>query len=194
MKYIEPIELDMAYRAYNEQEDVELAISLYEIAANKNSVEAMESLIDIYINKGIMEHGRIWIEKITQEAEDGKPDFQFALSNLHFSKNIIDANNQIGFDFLLRAATNCNPDAQHTLSGLYCSGLYQVKRSLDRASYWLRRAYKNRHPAAIYEVACFYMNKNNGTEKALSLLKKSSDLGFYQAQDALDTKDLWMKR
>lgn len=35
MKYIEPIELDMAYRAYNEREDVKLAISLYETAAKK---------------------------------------------------------------------------------------------------------------------------------------------------------------
>jgi len=151
-------------------------------------------LIYIYLNEGMIEDSHTWINKIIQGAENDKPDFQLALSNLHFSKSIPDANNEIGFTFLLKAAANCNSDAQYTLSSLYCSGLYQTERSIDRASYWLRRAYKNRHPAAIYEVACFYMNKYNKTEKAISLLKKSSNLGFDQAQDALDTKDLWTKR
>lgn len=193
MKHIEPIELDMAYKAYNEQGDVELAISLYEIAARKNSIEAMESLINIYLNEGIMKNGRIWIEKIIQEAENGKPEFQLALSKLHLSKSIPDASNQMAFDFLLRAANKCNPDAQYILADLYCSGLHQVERSTDRGSYWLRRAYKNRHPAAIYDIACFHLHKNNKKEKAMCLLKKSSDLGFNQATDALNTQNIWPK-
>ncbi|TDS85110.1 tetratricopeptide repeat protein [Comamonas sp. JUb58] len=190
MKHTEPIELDMAYKAYNEQGDVELAISLYEIAAKENSIEAMEALIDIYLSKGVIKSGHVWMEKIIQEAESGKPDFQLALSKLHLSKNIPDASNQIAFDFLLKAANNCNADAQYILADLYCSGLHQVERSTERAGYWLRRAYKNRHPAAIYDIACFHLHKNNKKEKAMCLLKKSSDLGFDQATDALNTQDI----
>lgn len=151
-------------------------------------------MVSIYLNEGMIANSHKWIEKIIQEAENDKTDFQLALSNLHFSKNIPDANNEIGFDFLLKAAANCNSDAQYMLSSLYCSGLYQIERSIDKASYWLRRAYKNRHPAAIYEVACFYMNEEDGIKKAMSLLRESSDLGFDQAKDALYTKNLWIKR
>lgn len=171
MKYIEPIEFDMAYKAYNEQGDVELAISLYKIFEKKNSIEAMEALIDIYLNKGVMKSGRIWIEKITPEGENGKPDFQLSLSKLHLSKNIPDASNQIAFDFLPKAENNSNSDAQYILADLYCSVLQQIERSTDRAGYWHQRGYKNRHPAAISDIACFHLHKNNKKEKAMCLLK-----------------------
>lgn len=194
MKFIEPIELDMARKAYDD-EKTEYAIDLYEIAAKKGSVKAMESLVYEYKNNNINK-AKFWIDAISRLANDNNDRAQLAMSNFFLSGVFVFMNGKNGYDFLLKSAYNGNPEAQYLLFDYHFSGifaLYGIDKSEEKACYWLLRAYKSRHPKALYEMACYYRRKANKINKVMWLLKKSAELGFRQAQDALDTVHLWIK-
>ena len=176
-------ELDDAYIAYN-NDDIDTAIELYESAANSGSVLAIIQLIYIYSNyRNGNNRFDFWKNKIIKLAEYNNIA-KLGLANFYFEGVFGQIDNKAGMNSLLRAADSGNADAQYQLADLYCSGLHDAPVSIEYASYWLRRAYKNRHPGAYYEISCYYENSGKNS-KSEYLLKKSADLGFGQAQDIL---------
>lgn len=176
-------ELDDAYIAYN-NEDVDTAIKLYESAARRGSILAIIQLIYIYGNYHANNNRfDFWKNKIIKLSEYDNIA-QFGLANFYFEGVFGRVDKKAGMDNLLRSANSGYADAQYQLADLHCSGLYDAIVSTEYASYWLRRAYKNRHPGAYYEISCYYGN-NGKNKKSEELLKKSAKLGFGQAQDIL---------
>ena len=179
-------ELDKAYKAYNEN-NINLAIKYYELAARKKSIAAIAELVYIFSQRENFDEMQLnfWVRKMV-DAASYNSEAQLNLSDFYFQGVLGCIDNEKGMLFLLESASNGNAEAQYQAASLYCSGLQGVEISISNASSWLRRAYRNRHPAAFYELACFYKNKNKDTKKGLALLKKSAEMGFDQARDALN--------
>jgi TPR repeat protein len=205
MNSVKPVEMELARKAYNEDGDIDAAIQFYKSAAQNNYVLAMAQLIYAYVEKWksaspnseqrklYEEEIDCWHKEISDLALQNNRDAQLELALLYFDGALGFIDHKAGHDWLLESACNGNPEAQYSLSDHYNSGLFGAERSEIKSRYWLLRAYKNRHPGAIYEIACRYHFKLNKPDKAMSLLKKSASLGLGQAQDALDTVHLWKK-
>lgn len=110
---------------------------------------------------------------------------QLGLANFYFEGFFGEIDVKMGANFLFKSAVS-NGDAQYQLADLYCSGLNGFSTSIEHASYWLRRAYKNRNASAYYEMSRYYRNINQ-IEKSRVLLEKSADLGLVRRKMFLNT-------
>jgi TPR repeat protein len=88
-------------------------------------------------------------------------------------------------DLLKKSASKGYSHAQFFLARTYNNDTFHYT---DKAMYyyWLTQASKNNHPEATYQLATLYLNSNSlvgkNKPKAISLLKKSTLLGNYQAK------------
>jgi TPR repeat protein len=195
---IKPVEMELASKAYNEDDDIDTAIEFYEIAAKKGHVLAMVQLIHIYIEKWenvssdseqrqlYEEKVDYWHQKIRALALQNDRDAQFELSIFYFWGTLGFEDHKAAYDWLLKSACNGNPEAQHELSTQHYFSFFGVEPSKTKFRYWLLRAYKNRNKDATYQIACEYYFKLKKYEKGLSLLKKLSSSGHLEAEETLE--------
>ncbi len=170
-------------------QDVEKAISLFKKAAKKGYPEANYTLGTIAIEKGNLQEGLEWFDKLVDSGEASAAErigdlFYYGAENVPADKSsaVKYYNKAIELD-------EADADVYNKMGGIYYNG-DGVSIDYGKAFNYIKRAADLNDPLALYNLAICYYN-GNGVEMnrdiAMEYIRKSADLNFPAAKEYLET-------
>lgn len=177
------------YKGEGVAQDIDKATTLFQKAANKGYSEAKYKLATVAIEKGNLEDGVVWFDKVIDEdpSAAAKIGDMFYHGTQEVPQNYVYANR-----FLTKAIELDKADDEVYLhmADIYYSG-HGVNVDYGKAFNYYKRAADMNNPTAIYDLAVCYYN-GNGVEMNRSLAKeyirKAADLGSPAAQEYLESE------
>jgi len=160
-------------------QNLQTALYFYAEAANlgdavsKKKTKELTKLIDAANKEYTAEEIEEWFEKGEE---------------YYFGDDETEPNYKEAIKWYRKAANTGHPDAQFSLGYCYLNGL-GVATDEDVACKWLKKAAEQKHPEAVYNLGtCFEQGSGVAIdiEKALSLYTEAKELGYADANDAID--------
>lgn len=131
----------------------------------------------------------IWLE--ASEKEDAASQYQIALSFYDLIENETEENQELGFEYLLRAAKNGSPEAQHAI-GIFYQGddpsIIVPEPDRDLSRQWLFSAAENGSVQSMIEIGILGIEQaddNISLQDAEKFLEQAKSLGEPKATNAL---------
>ena len=92
------------------------------------------------------------------------------------------------FHLLEESAESGDPDAQANIGAIYSVGNKFVKKDMQKALYWLKKAVEKDSPLALYNLGILYQNPESGCQdftKAVELFSRAIEKGYKDAYRVL---------
>ncbi len=160
-------------------QNLQTALYFYAEAANlgdavsKKKTKELTKLIDAANKEYTAEEIEEWFEKGEE---------------YYFGDDETEPNYKEAIKWYRKAANTGHADAQFSLGYCYLNGL-GVATDEDVACKWLKKAAEQKHPEAVYNLGtCFEQGSGVAIdiEKALSLYTEAKELGYADANDAIE--------
>jgi TPR repeat protein len=176
-------------KIYEQENKIDLAVSLYLHAAEQNCNQAQFELSNRYFDGDHVEQNiELGIKLLKQVAEAGLPVAQYVLSMRYFDGYKIETDLNLSISWCRKAAENGHPSAQNILGLRYAHGL-DIEKDLDKAKDWLSKSVIQNFADAQYNLAELYNSPGSeidiDLEKAIKLYKRAAKQNHLEAKFSL---------
>jgi len=170
---------------YSQNQQFEEAAKWLDMAFQSNHEEALEMLIELYINGKLIhtDTKRVlkWLEKASLK---GYRNAQYKLGEEYLAHDEIANNQTKAFAWIEKAARNGYTEAKYKLATLYQNGI-GARKQYTKSARWYREAAEEGHVEAQYNLADLYLQglglPRNHT-KAKEWLEQAANQGHMKAK------------
>lgn len=153
------------------------------LAANGVPESQYDVGIRLFYGKGVPKNKKLGLDWLIKSALQDNEDAEYMLYKLYTEGSIVTQSYTIAFGFLKKSAEGANKYAQFELAEHYMS-----KNNYDEAIEWLKKAARQEHPPALFELGyCYYFGR--GTLKlediGIDLIQKAAFKNFQPAKNLL---------
>lgn len=186
-------EAEAAYEA----DDLPGAVRRFTALAEIDVIKACHFLGFIYKTEEgeFCDRGRsnFWYAKylllLRRAAEAGDLDGMLSLGKHYQYGDLVTADVTKARELFFRAANAGHVNAQFHLATLFLHGWCGCEKNDDAYLEWLDRAASGRHPEALFHKGRCLVSVCDAEEEGLALIRQSAELGFWVAQEYLESRD-----
>lgn len=182
-------------KAAYEADEIPAAIERFTALAEQGVAEACQYLGFILKTEEKFsdpERSRLWYGKylflLRRAAENGDSSALLSLGKHYQYGELVGTNYEKARLLFLRAAQMGHAEAQFHLSNLFLYGWCGCPQDDDQYIEWLSRAADAEHPEALFKKGT-RLRAGGAEAEGLCLIRRSADLGFWVAQEYLESSD-----